>query len=47
MQVSGLVLNSFTLVAVLVSTAGFQCPKPGASVHGRIVKTSLEKDSFV
>ncbi|RWR92324.1 pentatricopeptide repeat-containing protein, chloroplastic [Cinnamomum micranthum f. kanehirae] len=47
MQVSGLVPNSFTMVAVLVSTAGFQCPKLGASVHGRIFKNGLEKDSFV
>lgn len=47
MQGMGLAPNSFTMVAVLVSSAGFQCPKLGASLHGRIIKTGLEKDSFV
>ncbi|XP_058077906.1 pentatricopeptide repeat-containing protein At1g11290, chloroplastic-like [Magnolia sinica] len=47
MQVSGVVPNSFTLVAILVCSAGLENLNLGSAVHGRVVKTGLEYNSFV
>nr|POE64671.1 pentatricopeptide repeat-containing protein [Quercus suber] len=39
--------NSFTIVGVLVGTAGLQSLVLGQSIHGLVVKTGLESDMIV
>ncbi|XP_017701499.1 putative pentatricopeptide repeat-containing protein At3g01580 [Phoenix dactylifera] len=47
MQELGICANSFTIVGVLVSSAGLGVSKIGEFVHGRIVKSGLEANPFV
>nr|XP_010935388.3 pentatricopeptide repeat-containing protein DOT4, chloroplastic-like [Elaeis guineensis] len=47
MQEWGISANSFTIVGLLVSSAGLGVSKIGESVHGRIVKSGLEGNPFV
>ena len=47
MRISGLAPNSFTIVGVLVGTAGLQSLVLGQSIHGLVVKTGLESDVIV
>ncbi|KAK7858541.1 pentatricopeptide repeat-containing protein [Quercus suber] len=47
MRISGLAPNSFTIVGVLVCTAGLQSLVLGQSIHGLVVKTGLESDMIV
>ena len=47
MRISGLALNSLTIVGVLVGTAGLQSLVLGQSIHGLVVKTGLESDVIV
>lgn len=46
MQELGICANSFTIVGLLVSSAGLGIAKIGESVHGRIVKSGLEANPF-
>ena len=47
MRISGLAPNSFTIVGVLVGTAGLQSLVLGQPIHGLVVKTGLESDMIV
>nr|POF10779.1 pentatricopeptide repeat-containing protein [Quercus suber] len=47
MGISGMSSNSFTIVGVLVGTAGLQSLVLGQSIHGLVVKTGLESDMIV
>ncbi|CAI0557733.1 unnamed protein product [Linum tenue] len=47
MRHSGLVPNSFTVVGVLISTAGLSDLVLGRSVHGLAVKSGLQSESIV
>ncbi|KAK9134196.1 hypothetical protein Syun_013526 [Stephania yunnanensis] len=47
MRVSGIYLNSFTIVGVLVNSASSKDLKLGQCVHGLIVKNGLEFDPIV
>jgi len=47
MRISGLDPNSFTVVGVIISTAGLRSLVLGQSVHGLVVKTGLESDTIV
>ncbi|XP_059445593.1 pentatricopeptide repeat-containing protein DOT4, chloroplastic-like [Corylus avellana] len=47
MRKLGLDPNSFTVVGVIVSTAGLRSSVLGQSVHGLVVKTGLESDTIV
>nr|XP_023925678.1 pentatricopeptide repeat-containing protein At1g11290, chloroplastic-like [Quercus suber] len=47
MRILGLAPNSFTIVGVLVGTAGLQSFVLGQSIHGLVVKTGLESDMIV
>ncbi|XP_068640773.1 pentatricopeptide repeat-containing protein At1g11290, chloroplastic-like [Aristolochia californica] len=47
MQLSGLLPNSFTMVAVLVSLGNTKNTKLVESVHGRVVKSGFEADLHV